>query len=611
MLRIVPRSGGKLTMAAHCPLVPVLVARFDLSFAPPSTTAMTDLDDEWTNIARKLQALSIPPSRNKSATPSTTLDRLVREAQYELHVDAYRGIASNDPSSPWKHCECCDIQKQRGKQKSHNQRRRIPCDYNPFCWRSLGGVVEQALTNKEVIPPSLRPETQSAVNELRKHVWIDAKTVRDYLQRTLRGVMDVDQALARLRRVQFRLIFNDNHIHKFPLSMPPGIRNLGATCWLNTQLQCLAQNTVFLEGIFSWTNREHKDDAISTVVSLLQDLLARMKEGRYSTLDTEAFSKHLRLDIYEQQDPNEFAKLLLDRMVAQTGDLLPHLFQGQLKYEVTCSTCHSVSARTEDFMDLTLPIVRPKGQTTLLADTDVMTCLEAYQTPEQLQGDNQYHCAKCNAKRDATRTVVFDKLPPVLNLLLCRYVYDRVKYTKTKLSDKVSMPLEIQVDDKRYVLCAIMRHIGTAATQGHYVAEAMDWMTGQWFEFDDTKVSLLKEGPNCSYDPQSKTGKRDGSRQAYNLYYVEEQFLAQGIVDRLKIADPSDPSFSTVYPYPVVDDVVVDRDNQYDIVEAYVVVCSWVCWATFVVLTRVTGNAHAIEKWPIDWGNDESVFLNW
>ena len=99
---------------------------------------------------------------------------------------------------------------------------------------------------------------------------------------------------------------------KLTIALPPGIQNLGATCYLNTQLQCLAQIPVFLAGIFSWrpVNATHQ---MNGVMTKLQKLLAQMLVGgnaKYTSLD---FSNALGIQHNEQQDPNEFARLLFDR----------------------------------------------------------------------------------------------------------------------------------------------------------------------------------------------------------------------------------------------------------------------------------------------------------
>lgn len=100
----------------------------------------------------------------------------------------------------------------------------------------------------------------------------------------------------------------------------------------------------------------------------------------------------------------------------------------------------------------------------------------------------------------------------------------------------------------KYYLCAIMRHKGTSAYSGHYVAETMDWRSGQWFEFNDAAVTHLKNGPSNCYDPntldlqfeelgmtnRSKSSHLVGSTDAYNMYYVEESFLAHCILEKMR-----------------------------------------------------------------------------
>ena len=46
---------------------------------------------------------------------------------------------------------------------------------------------------------------------------------------------------------------NNNNTTIIGLCTPPGMCNLGATCYLNIQFQYLASNPVFFKGAFSWT----------------------------------------------------------------------------------------------------------------------------------------------------------------------------------------------------------------------------------------------------------------------------------------------------------------------------------------------------------------------
>ena len=461
-------------------------------------------------------------------------------------------------------------------------------------------------------------KTSRRLKAIRKDTTIDAEPVRLYLKRMLKdmvGSVSVDECLRLINKHQQSLVFVNplvddtksacSKADSIKLSLPPGIENLGATCYLNTQLQCLAQNRVFVEGLLSWRPTDSNNDLMTNVIRLFQQLLARIDAGPSAVLNTIEFSNALNLDHYEQQDPNEFSRLLFDRLhdsfqqskqhdsdgAHDLSTLLPHLFQGMIAYETTCLACKATSLRKEEFMDLNLPIVDPPadtprktGQMSILEslstpkkwDADVQNCLDSYCSPETLEGDNQYWCSECDCKQDALRTIAFEKLPPVLNVQLSRYVFDRATLMKKKLENRILLPLELRVSAKgkirnaglvehRYVLTAVMRHQGKSAYNGHYVAEAMDWLTGQWFEFNDEKVSSLDNGPSCSFDPATNRAKTPpaGSKDAYNMYYVEESFLAQSALESLRSGQLTSPS-SAKDQLPTTRELMsVERSTEY------------------------------------------------
>jgi len=521
-----------------------------------------------------------------------------------------------------------------------------------------------------------RDATKDKLKRMRKSTWVESERIVGYLAKTLQALTEAcppNRCLERLRARNKELIFFDpcaaahqsssgNHcgtdIHDdrgsntsvdkdaagsmIQLSMPPGIENLGATCYLNTQLQCLAQNLSFIRGIFSWTGTSNKDDKMESVLSLFQQLMADLKLGPSSKVIALEFANALGLEHYEQQDPNEFSRLfftLLDDSfkqkanagtVAEAGGgitchspendlsrLLPDIFEGKLEYETKCLKCSKASRREEPFMDLNLPIVRPSADdceddtgakskkkqkngilcaawqaifssstSGVARQTDVQYCLDKYFQEEYLEGDDQYLCDRCNAKCDAVRRTSLKRPPSVLNIQLSRYVYDREKGMKKKLSDKVLLPLELliqakddeDVHSRRYRLCAVMRHQGTSAYSGHYVAEAMDWLTGVWFEFNDERVSVLEKGPSCSYDPaetslvsieEAATGSREkskpqqGSADAYNMYYVDEDFLAHNVFETLHTDDKKSISGEEQAVENVINQVAEKRKIEY------------------------------------------------
>ena len=600
---------------------------------------------------------------------------------------------------------------------------RCPCDYNPLCLSSLGGAIDDLIHHvaikkareelhraadicgdavveaeytgagpgKAAGTGATTTAQEDGIARLRKSLPIEIESIRRHLAEVVRphatddeGLQltqrSIDQCIDMIQETHKGLIYEeiidtassaslqdqtegDDSSSCIRLSTPPGLRNLGATCYLNSQFQCLAQNPAFVDGVFSWIGGGVGGSAggsrMDQVLLTMQTLLAEMNHGAENIVCTEPFGNALGLEHGEMQDPNEFARLLFDRMhesfqksalavaaasnaggvpssegecsATALAELLPNLFRGVCTYETKCEECNTKSARSENFMELTLPLVKPgdfrikdsslsrsampsqdvsaassaatetksksklgkkkgrgrkssKGSATDLSseendalskanpqdsrDVTVQGCLDAYLYPEMLEDDNQFYCTNCAKKCDAVRSVSLSQLPPVLNVLIARYVFDRLTFMKKKLSDRVLLPRTLRIprrstdptkgdddddeedntEDAIYVLCAIQNHRGASAYGGHYVAEAMDWTTGVWYDYNDEEVTLLPSGPNCSYVPAAfsttfspipppiaatscgkikKTPPLRGSSDAYSLFYVERSFLAK------------------------------------------------------------------------------------
>ena len=233
-------------------------------------------------------------------------------------------------------------------------------------------------------------------------------------------------------------------------------------------------------------------------------------------------------------------------MSGQTGleNLLPSIFYSKSSITTTCSECKHLSKRVDEFKFLPIPIVdcnteSPRSrQEGVSDDVDVQQLLDFSMHPETMDGDNQYFCSRCNKKVDAIRSPKFESLPPVLNLQLNRYVFNMETFSKHKLATKVLLshtlvvPLE-NTEQKTYVLVAVQNHLGNSAHGGHYIANVLDWKTGVWFEFNDETVNILENGPlsgfhseEASHDKKGTLRKIYGSEDAYNLLYVEKNYMS-------------------------------------------------------------------------------------
>eukprot|EP01132_Coremiostelium_polycephalum_P006824 gene6824-8463_t len=117
-------------------------------------------------------------------------------------------------------------------------------------------------------------------------------------------------------------------------------------------------------------------------------------------------------------------------------NLVKRLFQGSYDYVIVCSHCKYKFKNPSSFNELSL---KTDGCDTL--EKSIHTFLQK----EELTGSNQYFCKNCECKRDCICSIEVSTLPPILNLHLLRYSFDKETTRKKKLSHSVTFPLELNV----------------------------------------------------------------------------------------------------------------------------------------------------------------------
>ncbi|XP_071502708.1 ubiquitin carboxyl-terminal hydrolase 48-like [Diadema antillarum] len=337
-----------------------------------------------------------------------------------------------------------------------------------------------------------------------------------------------------------------------------GLKNLGATCYVNTFLQVWFHNQRFREALYQWRplDREWARDESadertvaalpeaelqpSTICGHLQLLFALLQFSRRRYIDPANFINCLGLDAALQQDAQEFSKLFISLLESTlreqpnplVGNVIEQQFSGQYSYVTRCNSCGNSSERPSQFYELDLNIKGHKH----LEDS-----LTEFLKEEKLEGANQYLCERCNCKQNATRCIKLKTLPPVLNIQLLRFVFDRHSGTKKKLNNFLQFPEELDMSkhlprrEKQtvYDLQAVLIHRGPTAYSGHYIAHIRSHGdSGAWFKFNDEEIQKM-EGKNLKLGSEDElaAGQKEGrrpkvpkgshaSKNAYMLVYT-------------------------------------------------------------------------------------------
>ncbi|XP_043937058.1 ubiquitin carboxyl-terminal hydrolase 2 isoform X2 [Protopterus annectens] len=311
-----------------------------------------------------------------------------------------------------------------------------------------------------------------------------------------------------------------------------GLRNLGNTCFMNSILQCLSNTRELRDYCLQGTYR--KDLNYSRSNTALMEEFAKLLQTIWTSSSNDVVSpSEFKTQIqkyaprfvgYNQQDAQEFLRFLLDglhnevnrvtvrsKAVIEDLDYLPDeekgkrmwkkyleredsrivdLFVGQLRSSLTCSECNYCSTVFDPFWDLSLPISKKS-----YSEVSLLDCMRLFTKEDLLDGDEKPTCYCCKARRKCTKKFTIQKFPKILVLHLKRFSEARIR--TSKLSTFVNFPLkdldlrEFALDNNIhavYNLYAVSNHSGTT-TGGHYTAYCKHPLSGEWYNFNDSRVT--------------------------------------------------------------------------------------------------------------------------
>ncbi|XP_012528213.1 probable ubiquitin carboxyl-terminal hydrolase FAF-X isoform X2 [Monomorium pharaonis] len=341
-----------------------------------------------------------------------------------------------------------------------------------------------------------------------------------------------------------------------PLKGFVGLKNAGATCYMNSVLQQLYMVESIRVGLlaaegaatdlnedFSGEERIEGEQTIETNdndtneekcgadesrkeynIGILKQVQAIFGHLAYSKLQyyiPRGLWKHFKLqgepvNLREQQDAVEFFMSLvesLDEALKALGheQIMGKILGGSYSDQKICKGCPHRYSKEEPFSVISVDIRN---------HSNLLDSLEQYVKGELLEGADAYHCDKCNKKVVTVKRLCVKKLPPILAIQLKRFEYDFERVCAIKFNDYFEFPRDLDMEPytvsglaklegevidcdyeeaikgtcTKYQLTGIVVHSGQASG-GHYYSYILHRLndgTARWYKFDDGDVTECK-----------------------------------------------------------------------------------------------------------------------
>ena len=338
----------------------------------------------------------------------------------------------------------------------------------------------------------------------------------------------------------------DEQKKKYELSKLPneiGLRNIGATCYMNATLQAFSNTNKFTEYFLTkynfnpnnngkkmsnemykvlsnlWSEDKKKGDyppedfkkALSEENPLFagiqandsKDLINFLLERLHQELNNPPGNNQNQNVIINQMNEMQTLNNFIQEYFGANKSIISDCFYGLVETKSTCTGCKITKFNFQIYSFLEFPLqevntymfqngrrfslVNPDGTN---PDIKLYECFDYYQKMDYMTGQNQMYCNFCNGNRDTYYGTIIYSLPNYLIINLnrgkgatykCNVFFPEVLNLINYISFKDG-PTVMQ-------LYAVICHIGPSSMSGHFIAYCKNRKNNKWYKYNDSIVT--------------------------------------------------------------------------------------------------------------------------
>ena len=325
-----------------------------------------------------------------------------------------------------------------------------------------------------------------------------------------------------------------------------GLANIGATCYINSTIQCLAHCIELSEDILSWylyhPDKDKQSRCISysyadvlynlffpkdnqtyyspndfrEIVALIGPLFEEHKANDSKDIFQFLIEKiHEELNVLNESNINYNEDIIVNQMdelavfnnfelVCQKNyhSCISKYFYGKHKTITKCLNCQCSIFNYQVYSFLIFPLLDVKkykfsyyqnhSQNQIM---NLYDCFNYFQKMEFFSGENHIYCMGCKLETNANYCNLIYSTPIILTIILNR------GKNNADFNEKFLFPMELNLDsyaqDKynsnKFYLIGVLCHVGESSMNGHFFSYCRSHYQGNWFKYNDAIVSECDE----------------------------------------------------------------------------------------------------------------------